>query len=413
MSEVDHLEMNITEKKPAPRKPVLSWKIRFPLGLLFWAFFLAGIVFYFPCLFLLCIFLGLTLFSIPNIYGFLLPTFCFGIALYFYQLLKGWKKQERFPGFGYGVPAALVVWTLGGVICVLQNWFFVLLFNTSLNTNWDICFWSLLASIFAPGLAVILGFKTCKDEGRTAALVQKTSAFLTKRKGAVIGIILLLIVTSVVGQQIYYRTATRFPFLKYETHFAVGPFNHEVFWNYFAFFHTMSCPFDKFQKLESAHYTYGMNFRSLPKSTSIKEIRFRGNFNLTADDIKRMAQMPSLERLSLLFWNELKGSNSTGLEYFSQIKGLKELSLGVTTQNIDSIPYLKDVPNLETLKLYVLELDFFDSDIDYASLQSAPKLKTLILAFPHKIDEDEVQRAREALPNCKIEVEKRASSIGR
>ncbi|MBQ3350504.1 MAG: hypothetical protein IJG38_08905 [Thermoguttaceae bacterium] len=409
MSEADYLEMNIVEKKPAPRKPVLSWKIRLPLRLMFWAFFLAGAVFYFPCLFLICIFLGLSLFIIPNIYGFMLPTFCFGIALYFHQLLKGWKKQERFPGFGYGVPAMLVVWTVGGVICVLQNWFFVLLFNT----NCELCFWSLLASIFAPGLAVILGFKTYKDGGRTAALVQKTSAFLTRCKGVVIGIITLLIAASVVGQQIYYRTATRFPFLKYETSLPVGPFNHDVFWNYFAFFHTMSCPFDKFQKLESVHYTYGMNFRSLPKSTSIKEIRFRGNFNLTADDIKRMAQMPSLERLSLLFWNELKDSNSTGLEYFSQIKGLKELSLGVTTQNIDSIPYLKDVPNLETLKLYVLELDFFDSEIDYASLQSAPKLQTLILAFPDGVDEAEVQRAREALPKCKIEVEKRASSIGR
>jgi hypothetical protein len=175
----------------------------------------------------------------------------------------------------------------------------------------------------------------------------------------------------------------------------------------------MSCPFDKFQKLESVHFTFGMNFRSLPKSTTIKEICFRGNHFLTADDIKRLAQMPSLERLHLLFWNELNDSDSTGLEYFSQIKGLKELSLGVTTQNVDAIPFLKDVPNLETLKLYVLELDFFDSEIDYASLQSAPKLKTLILAFPYKIDEAEVQRAREALPKCKIEVEKRASSIGR
>ena len=401
MSETDHLEMNIVEKKPAPRKPVLSWKIRLPLRLMFWAFFLAGAVFYFPCLFLICIFLGLSLFIIPNIYGFLLPTFCFGIALYFHQLLKGWKKQERFPGFGYGVPAMLVVWTVGGVICVLQNWFFVFLFNYMQ----EICILALLASIIAPGLAVVLGFKACKDEGRTAALVQKTSAFLTRRKGAVIGIITLLIATSAVGQQIYYRTATRFPFLRCETNLPVGPFNHDVFWNYFAFFHTMSCPFDKFQKLESIHYTYGMNFRSLPKSTSIKEIRFRGNFNLTADDIKRMAQMPSLERLSLLFWNELKDSNSTGLEYFSQIKGLKDLSLGVTTQNVDAIPYLKDVPNLETLKLYVSDLGFFGSEIDYASLQSAPKLKTLILAFPDKIDKDEVQRARDALPNFKIKAE--------
>ncbi|MBR6435153.1 MAG: hypothetical protein IKS45_01470, partial [Thermoguttaceae bacterium] len=335
------------------------------------------------------------------IYGFLLPTFCFGIALYFYQSLKGWKKQERFPGFGYGVPAALVVWTLGGVICVLQNWFFVLLFNT----NCELCFWSLLASIFAPGLAVILGFKTCKDEGRTAAFVQKTSSFLARRKGAVIGIITLLIAASVVGQQIYYRTATRFPFLRCETNLPVGPFNHDVFWNYFAFFHTMSCPFDKFQKLESVHFTYGMNFRSLPKSKSIKEILFRGNFFLTADDVKRLAQMPSLERLHLLFWNELKDSDSTGLEYFSQIKGLKALSLGVTTQNVDAIPYLKDVPNLETLKLYVSDLDFFGSEIDYASLQSAPKLKKLTLSFPDKIDKDEVQRARDALPNCKIKAE--------
>ena len=303
----------------------------------------------------------------------------------------------------------LVVWTVGGVICVLQNWFFVFLFNY----HRELCYWTLLAPIFSPVIAVILGFKTCKDEGRTVTLVQKTSAFLARRKGAVFGIITLLIATSVVGQQIYYRAATRFPFLKYETYLPVGPFNHDVFWNYFAFFHTMSCPFDKFQKLESVHYTYGMNFRSLPKSTSIKEIRFRGNFNLTADDIKRMAQMPSLERLSLLFWNELKDSNSTGLEYFSQIKGLKALSLGVTTQNVDAIPYLKDVPNLETLKLYVSDLGFFDSEIDYASLQSAPKLKKLTLSFPDKIDKDEVQRAREALPKCKIEVEKRASSIGR
>ena len=402
MSDTDHLEMNITEKKPAPRKPVLSWKIRLPLGLLFWACILTGVFYYLPCLFLLCIFLGLTLLFIPNIYGFLLPTFCFGIALYFHQLLKGWKKQERFPDFGYGVPAMLVVWTVGGVICVLQNWFFVLLFNCMR----EICILTLLASIFAPIIAVTLGFKACKDEGRTVTLVQKTSAFLTKRKGAVIGIITLLIVTSVVGQQIYYRTATRFPFLKCESRFAVGPFNHDVFWNYFAFFHTMSCPFDKFQKLESVHFTFGINFRSLPKSTSVKEIRFRGNSNLTEDDIKRLAQMPSLEYLTLGYWNELKDSDSTGLEYFSQIKGLKELSLGVTTQNVDAIPYLKDVPNLETLKLYVSDLGFFGSEIDYASLQSAPKLKKLTLSFPHKIDENEVQRARDALPNCKIEADK-------
>ena len=263
MSESNNAESTVTDN--AKSKPALSWKIRLPLGLLFWAFFLAGVVFYFPCLFLICIFLGLSLFSIPNIYGFLLPTFCFGIALYFYQLLKGWKKQESFPGFGYGIPAMLVVWTVGSVICVLQNWFFVFLFNY----HRELCYWTLLAPIFSPIIAVILGFKACKDGGRTAALVQKTSAFLARRKGAVIGIIALLIATSIVGQQIYYRTATRFPFLKYENYFAVGPFNHDVFWNYFAFFHTMSCPFEKFQKLESVHYTYGMNFRSLPKSTSI------------------------------------------------------------------------------------------------------------------------------------------------
>ena len=220
MSEADQIELNISEKKPAPRKPTLPWKIRLPLGLLFWAFFLAGAVFYFPCLFLLCIFLGLTLFSIPNIYGFMLPTFCFGIALYFHQLLKGWKKQERFPGFEYGVPAMLVVWTVGGVICVLQNWFFVFLFNY----HRELCYWTLLAPIFSPVIAVILGFKTCKDEGRTVTLVQKTSAFLARRKGAVFGIITLLIATSVVGQQIYYRAATRFPFLKYETYLLIMTF---------------------------------------------------------------------------------------------------------------------------------------------------------------------------------------------
>jgi hypothetical protein len=44
--------------------------------------------------------------------------------------------------------------------------------------------------------------------------------------------------------------------------------------------------------------------------------------------------------------------------------------------------------------------------IDYTALQSAPKLKTLVLEFPFKVDEDDVERAREALPKCKIETEK-------
>lgn len=112
--------------------------------------------------------------------------------------------------------------------------------------------------------------------------------------------------------------------------------------------------------------------------------------------------------MTLRFWKNLKDSDSTGLEYLPQIKGLKELSLDVTKQSANDISYLKDVPNLETLKLFVSMDVLYESElrIDYTDLQSAPKLKTLVLEFPFKVDEDDVERAREALPKCKIETEK-------
>ena len=332
----------------------------------------------------------------------LITAFCFGVAIYFNQLIKGWKKQERFPGFGYGFPAAILVWTIGGTVSVLQNWYFALLYNS--HPEFALVF---TAPTIAILIAVILGFKAGKDNGRTAAFVQKASTFLTRHSFAVLGLITLLIAASVVGQQIYYRTAARFPVIKFNN---VQP----VYWKYYAFFDTGNCPFDKFQNLESICVTSDENFNSISAKPSIKEFRFQSNRMLTEADIKRLAQFPNLERLKLHHWNSLKNSDSTGLEYFSQIKGLKELSLGVTTQNVGAIPFLKDVPNLESLKLVIFPRDgLFDSEIDYASLQSAPKLKTLILAFPDGVDEAEVQRAREALPKCKIEVEKRASSIGR
>ena len=251
-------------------------------------------------------------------------------------------------------------------------------------------------------IAVILGFKAGKDGGRTAAFVQKTSAFLTRHKFAVLGLITLLIAASIVGQQIYYRTATRFPEMRF---YNVEP----VYWKYYAFFETDNCPFDKFQKLESICVTSDEDFSSIPAAPSIKELRFTGgNRSLTETDMKRLAQFPSLERLTLRFWKNLKDSDSTGLEYLPQIKGLKELSLDVTKRSVNDISYLKDIPNLETLKLYVSSNIMHDPEyqIDYTALQSAPKLKTLVLEFPFKVDEDDVERAREALPKCKIETEK-------
>ena len=198
-------------------------------------------------------------------------------------------------------------------------------------------------------IAVILGFKAGKDNGRTAAFVQKTSAFLTRHRFAVLGLITLLIAASVVGQQIYYRTAARFPVIEFN-------YVQPVYWKYYAFFDTGNCPFDKFQNLESICVTSDENFNSISAKPSIKEFRFQSNRMLTEADIKRLAQFPNLERLELHHWNSLKNSDSTGLEYFSQIKGLKELSLGVTTQNVGAIPFLKDVPNLESLKLVIFPL---------------------------------------------------------
>ena len=388
----NHLDLNIVEKKPA-----LLWKIRLPLRLLFWAFFLTGVFFYLICLFPYANFLGISASVFYPVNLLLITAFCFGVAIYFNQLIIGWKKQERFPGFWYGFPAAILVWTIGGTVSILQNWYFALLHNT-LPGLWMIVYTPTIA-IF---IAVVLGFKAGKDKGRTAAFVQKASAFLTRRKGVVLGLIALLIAASVVGQQIYYRTATRFPEMRF---YNVQP----AYWKYYAFFDIDNCPFDRFQKLESVCVPRDMNFSSIPTAPSLKEIRFTGgNHSLTDADMKRLAQFPSLERLTLRFWKNLKDSDSTGLEYLPQIKGLKELSLDVTKQSVNEIRYLKDIPNLETLKLYVSSNIMHDPEypIDYTALQSAPKLKTLVLEFPFKVDEDDVKRAREALPKCKIETEK-------
>ncbi len=400
MSEPNAAEPIVTDNSKSKRSP--SWGTLFLLRLLFWAFFLAGVFFYFVCLLPYANFLGLSapLFFPVNLL--LLTAFCFGVAIYFNQLIKGWKKQERFPGFGYGFPAAILVWTIGGIVSILQNWYFALLYNS--HPEFALVF---TAPTIAILIAAILGFKAGKDGGRTAALVQKTSAFLTKHRFAVLALITLLIAASVVGQQIYYRTVTRFPVMEF---YNVQP----VYWKYYAFFDTRDCPFDRFQNLESICVTSDENFNSISAKPSIKEFRFQGNRMFTEADIKRLAQYPNLERLELHYWNSLKNSDSTGLEYISQIKGLKELTLDVTLRSSDDIPFLKDIPNLESLKLVIFPRDgLFDSEIDYASLQSAPKLQTLILAFLDGVDKDEVQRAREALPKCKIEVEKRASSIGR
>ncbi len=392
MSDVNPNNLIIVEQKSA-----LSWKIRLPLGLLFWLFFLTGVFFFFVCLLPYANFLGLSAPLFLPVNMLLLSAFCFGIAIYFNQLIIGWKKQERFPGFAYGFPAAILVWTIGGTVSILQNWYFALLHNP-LPGLWMIVYTPTIA-IF---IAVILGFKAGKDGGRTAAFVQKTSAFLTRHKFAVLGLITLLIATSIVGQQIYYRTATRFPEMRF---YNVEP----VYWKYYAFFETDNCPFDKFQNLESICVTSDEDFSSIPAAPSIKELRFTGgNRSLTETDMKRLAQFPSLERLTLRFWKNLKDSDSTGLEYLPQIKGLKELSLDVTKRSVNDISYLKDIPNLETLKLYVSSNIMHDPEyqIDYTALQSAPKLKTLVLEFPFKVDEDDVERALEALPKCKIETEK-------
>ncbi len=392
MSDVNPNNLIIVEQKPA-----LSWKIRLPLSLLFWSFFLTGVFFYFVCLLPYANFLGLsaTLFCPVNLL--LITVFCFGVAIYFNQLIIGWKKQGRFPGFWYGFPSAILVWTIGGTVSILQNWYFALLYNS--HPEFALVF---MAPTIAILIAVILGFKAGKDGGQTAAFVQRTSAFLTRRKFAILGLIILLIATSIVGQQIYYRTATRFPEMRF---YNVEP----VYWKYYAFFETDNCPFDKFQKLESVCVTQYMNFSSIPAAPSIKEIRFTGgNRSLTDADMKRLAQFPSLERLTLRFVKSLKDSYSSGMEYLPQIKGLKEISLDVTKQSVSEIFYLRKIPNLETIKLYVSSNIMHDPEyqIDYTALQSAPKLKTLVLEFPYKVDEDDVERAREALPKCKIETEK-------
>ena len=406
MLESDHLELNLEEKKPTPHKPALPKKIRLPLEALFWIFFLTGAVFYIPLLCLsLVILIGDSIFCcIPSIFDFLFPTFCFGVAIYFDQLLKGWEKQECFPGIGYGFPAAFLVWIIGGTVSVLHNWLFAWLYNTLQES----CILTLLIPTFSILIAVVLGFKAGKD-GRTATFVQKAFAFLTRFRIALFTVIVLLIAASIVGQQIYYRTATQLQFL---TPRLIHPyFNPQIFWNYFVYSDTSKCPFDKFQKLEYICVNSSVKFNSIPANPSIKRLLFLGNKNLTQADMKRLAQFPSLEYLELYLWKDsLKDSNSTGLEYLSQIKGLKYLTLEITPQTDENIHYLKDIPNLETLRFYMF---FYDSPIDYASLLSAPKLKTLILAFPDGVDEAEAQRAREALPNCKIEVEKRASSVGR
>ena len=395
MSESNNAEQTVTDNAKSKRSP--SWGRLFLLRLLFWAFFLTGVFFYFVCLFPYANFLGISASVFYPVNLLLITAFCFGVAIYFNQLIIGWKKQERFPGFGYGFPAAILVWTIGGTVSILQNWYFALLHNT-LPGLWMIVYTPTIA-IF---IAVVLGFKAGKDKGRTAAFVQKASAFLTRRKGVVLGLIALLIAASVVGQQIYYRTATRFPEMRF---YNVQP----AYWKYYAFFDIDNCPFDRFQKLESVCVPRDMNFSSIPTAPSLKEIRFTGgNHSLTDADMKRLAQFPSLERLTLRFWKNLKDSDSTGLEYLPQIKGLKELSLDVTKQSVNEIRYLKDIPNLETLKLYVSSNIMHDPEypIDYTALQSAPKLKTLVLEFPFKVDEDDVKRAREALPKCKIETEK-------
>ena len=395
MSESNNAEPTVTDNAKRKRSP--SWKIRLPLSLLFWAFFLTGVFFFFICLFPYANFLGISASVFYPVNLLLITVFCFGVAIYFNQLIIGWKKQKRFPGFGYGFPATILVWTSGGTVSILQNWYFALLHNP-LPGLWMIVYTPTIAIL----IAVILGFKAGKDDGRTAAFVQKTSAFLTRHKFAVLGLITLLIAASVVGQQIYYRTATRFPEMRF---YNVQP----VYWKYYAFFDTDNCPFDRFQKLESVCVPRDMNFSSIPAKPSIKEIRFTGgNHFLTEADMKRLAQFPSLERLTLRFWKNLKDSDSTGLEYLPQIKGLKELSLDVTKQSVCDIQHLKDIPNLETLKLFVSMDVLYESElrIDYTDLQSAPKLKTLVLEFPFKVDEDDVERAREALPKCKIETEK-------
>ena len=395
MSESNNAEPTVTDNAKRKRSP--SWGMLFLLRLLFWAFFLAGVFFYFVCLLPYANFLGISASVFYPVNLLLITVFCFGVAIYFNQIIKGWKKQERFPGFGYGFPAAILVWTIGGTVSILQNWYFALLYNSHPGL-WMIVFTPTIA-IF---IAVVLGFKAGKDGGRTATFVQKTSAFLTRHKFAVLGLITLLIAASVVGQQIYYRTATRFPEMRF---YNVEP----VYWKYYAFFETDNCPFEKFQKLESICITSDENFSSISAAPSIKEIRFTGgNRSLTEADMTRLAQIPSLERLTLRFWKNLKDSDSTGLEYLPQIKGLKELSLDVTKQSVNDISYLKDIPNLETLKLFVSMDVLYGSElrIDYTVLQSAPKLKTLVLEFPFKVDEDDVERAREALPKCKIETEK-------
>ena len=395
MSDTDNAESTVTDNAKSKRSP--SWGRLFLLRLLFWAFFLTGVFFYFVCLFPYANFLGISASVFYPVNLLLITAFCFGVAIYFNQLIIGWKKQERFPGFWYGFPAAILVWTIGGTVSILQNWYFALLHNT-LPGLWMLVYTPTIA-IF---IAVVLGFKAGKDKGRTAAFVQKASAFLTRRKGVVLGLIALLIAASVVGQQIYYRTATRFPEMRF---YNVQP----AYWKYYAFFDIDNCPFDRFQKLESVCVPRDMNFSSIPTAPSLKEIRFTGgNHSLTDADMKRLAQFPSLERLTLRFWKNLKDSDSTGLEYLPQIKGLKELSLDVTKQSVNEIRYLKDIPNLETLKLYVSSNIMHDPEypIDYTALQSAPKLKTLVLEFPFKVDEDDVKRAREALPKCKIETEK-------
>ena len=395
MSEPNAAEPIVTDNSKSKRSP--SWGTLFLLRLLFWAFFLTGVFFYFVCLFPYANFLGISASVFYPVNLLLLTVFCFGVAIYFNQLIIGWKKQERFPGFAYGFPAAILVWTIGGTVSILQNWYFALLHNP-LPGLWMIVYTPTIAIL----IAVILGFKAGKDGGRTAAFVQKTSAFLTRHKFAVLGLITLLIAASIVGQQIYYRNATRFPEMRF---YNVEP----VYWNYYAFFETDNCPFDKFQNLESICVTSDEDFSSIPAAPSIKELRFTGgNRSLTETDMKRLAQFPSLERLTLRFWKNLKDSDSTGLEYLPQIKGLKELSLDVTKRSVNDISYLKDIPNLETLKLYVSSNIMHDPEyqIDYTALQSAPKLKTLVLEFPFKVDEDDVERAREALPKCKIETEK-------
>lgn len=119
------------------------------------------------------------------------------------------------------------------------------------------------------------------------------------------------------------------------------------------------------------------------------------SFRYSEEGIRRMSEIPTLQRLSLQF---TPGTDSH-LQYLSSLDNVETLSLFGSAVDDEDLPHLSTMLQLRTLDLTLTNI----SDEGLAHLGTLHGLRNLHLGHDDRISDEAIEELREQLPECEID----------